>query len=830
MKTNFHFREYLFIWMLLFLIGINLSCEETEPEIPILLLQEISNLDEDGVLVEGKISNVSHEDILSFGAVWSFDEELPSLANAIIDSLKPAEFREKVSFEINTLAKDSTYQVRLFVKTKSNVFYSNARQFLSLGSTPPEILDVEPKKAFFRDTVMIHGTDFGKDPEAVALFFGNTKAPVLSQTDSTIQTVVPILYIDNQYFNSGELPIKVSKYNIESDGFNGFDIKGPVITKVNQREVYAGYTFEIEGEGFHPGKTEVYVGDELIYQSARSTEKIVVELGGYADHLEGVLKVKVGPKEVESGNLKVLAPMITTSLLNKEVGPGEKITLKGQYLDNEFLEVWLESATFPMIEQEAEYIVVEVPRDQCKDFNMKVELKGETIKRKTYINLRNTTLSSEIKVLKNGNAQFGVYFSMEINDFSSASSYQLLLNNRQTWPSWKALDDTTWELIFSLPYDAISADGNYSLEFTSCNFWQKIENFYQAPKPVIDPIGVLQSFEYYVITGQGLNAQLRKIYIDGVQFEVNHNHLNYTYYGLRLPFLENGTHRIMMEVQGQRSEEVFFEVDNAWIKLTDTENCQLFDKSLCHVRPNFFVSNDKLYTSFSSNGVDNMFLEVDLNTGHDRALDDLPTSELGAMNGYGDYGYLISGGDFYRYDILKDQWEQLDSPDGIRETSNHLMSSFISNDKLFLFDIGGTNPSTYYYYDLITLEWHEMNNGPSHSTTSSPIKFFVGDGQVYLFQYEHFLGFDPINLQMDGTSKWFSYGGIDTYDLQGYIYNGELYILNNHGNWKIVDLTDWSIRYINGPVSGSDVRYVIDGDWAYVTSENEIWKYDLTKQ
>lgn len=135
----------------------------------------------------------------------------------------------------------------------------------------PEIHEIEPASATYRDIVTLKGLHFDTIPERNLLLLGNEKAVVLSSTRTEIKFVVP----DEFRSDKGLITLQSQVQEITSSDY--FFLKQPVI------ESFASCTealaeFELIGENFHPNPQQNHVyfeGTEAEVLSG-DTKKLVV--------------------------------------------------------------------------------------------------------------------------------------------------------------------------------------------------------------------------------------------------------------------------------------------------------------------------------------------------------------------------------------------------------------------------------------------------------------------------------------------------------------------------------------------------------------------------
>lgn len=211
-----------------------------------------------------------------------------------------------ITFIVPEYIKDSQFPITVTV-------FDNEAEGGPFTLYAPEINEIEPASATYRDIVTLKGLHFDTIPERNLLLLGNEKAVVISSTRTEIKFVVP----DEFRSDRGLITLQSQVQEITFSDY--FFLKQPVI------ESFAGCTevlaeFELIGENFHPNphQNHVYFGDTEAEVLSGDTKKLVVTVP-YGPFPDAKTKVRVRIAEtsvVNSNEICIQDPwvMVTDQL------------------------------------------------------------------------------------------------------------------------------------------------------------------------------------------------------------------------------------------------------------------------------------------------------------------------------------------------------------------------------------------------------------------------------------------------------------------------------------------------------------------------------------
>ena len=301
-------RSVVIVFLLLLV-----SCEKGNdiPEIPILFTGDIVEVDENGTVFSGVFKNINPDLVTEFGFIWNTGEA-PSISNSLKHTLPLPPENEIYTYRNNSsLVRDTTYYMRIFVSYPQKTFYGRTVSFYSLGSKAPEITGLTPPSACFGDTIQLTGKYIGIDTMNMEVLFNEDTAKILGADDTTAKVIVPLFSQSNSYFESEKINLRLIKYGYTCILKNAFTLNPPEIISYTPSEGLSYTNLSVEGRGFHPDSTELFIGDqkcEIIFIDNLNINALFPPL---FNNYQGVLSIEVANKRREAGVIKVFGPSIT---------------------------------------------------------------------------------------------------------------------------------------------------------------------------------------------------------------------------------------------------------------------------------------------------------------------------------------------------------------------------------------------------------------------------------------------------------------------------------------------------------------------------------------
>ena len=305
----------------------------------ILLIQIVACQTEDIIKEEANIElsiSVPESAGVKFKASFlGFSQDVISESGFLISSQPNVTFENSIvligvinnnKFEndINTdLVYNNQYYVKAYIKKNSSeIFYSEEKPFVSLGSKAPLVKSVT--KAHILDTITIKGRYFTDKTNNIKVSFGTEASKVILSNDTIIKCIVPETI---KKYNP-ILEIKVYEKKVINQGFSLFT---PIIKTISSLQATFRDELVIYGDHFDldVSRNKVYFGniEAPIVSSNRNTLKVLVP-----DDLEKskeIIKVVTQLQEVLSeDNFHLKAP--TISFVKKDIYSREEIFIQGE--------------------------------------------------------------------------------------------------------------------------------------------------------------------------------------------------------------------------------------------------------------------------------------------------------------------------------------------------------------------------------------------------------------------------------------------------------------------------------------------------------------------
>ncbi|NJO02159.1 MAG: hypothetical protein HC880_11140 [Bacteroidia bacterium] len=276
----------------------------------------------------------------------------------VIFSGKPSsdKFSESVS---GSLKKNVTYFVRAFIQTRDYTVYGPNIEFMSLGSNPPTIANIQPRQVFYGETLYIYGTGFSSLAANNTVEFNGLKvANILLASDTLLQVRIPDQIRDSIFV------VSVSNANQKVTFPSSISFIPPKIHSLSKSEVVYGDTLEIQGNylGYTRDLSTVYINNQEISLISTESTKIVISIPVSSPPLE--LKVANSVGQVAINRTLILVPPTISSVSSNKVSVGDTLTIFGDgfgYLP-EGIEVLVGNLKVKIIKVANTSVEIEIPQ------------------------------------------------------------------------------------------------------------------------------------------------------------------------------------------------------------------------------------------------------------------------------------------------------------------------------------------------------------------------------------------------------------------------------------------------------------------------------------
>lgn len=212
------------------------GCKDAEiqqKEYPLIITKEVSEINSEGVTLEAEIVVAGKDTITDYGFIISDGKSTRKFS--VFNSNR---FKVRLSTDLRSNVE---YECRAYITTRSKIVFGNIVRFLSLGSTPPLIYDMNPQSGFDGDTVRISGKYFSSFPENNRIYVNDKIAKIILSTDSTITFVIP----SQSFTGAAEITLEVNTLKVNST--RKFTILGPQISSVSSLIGTSGKIITING-------------------------------------------------------------------------------------------------------------------------------------------------------------------------------------------------------------------------------------------------------------------------------------------------------------------------------------------------------------------------------------------------------------------------------------------------------------------------------------------------------------------------------------------------------------------------------------------------------
>lgn len=811
-----------FRWLLiLFVATFSQGCNEEVPIFPIIE-SSLIEATTDGALIRVKIENYRLENAVSMGLLWSRSTENLTFEEGLSIQLQASDFNNgETTALISTLRRDANYRLRAYIETSNNTFYSPIVNFLSQGSKPPVLERLAPTTGSSGDTISIIVKESGIDPEANEVGFNESFGEIIEKNDSLWRVIIPSLSRNDPFFDTGEVAVFVTKYNLKSN-LLPFQLQNLNLTSTLPEMVKPGELLSLTGDGFVQSRTSVTFGGLEVDMTFETENLISIRVPSLFESATGTFKVTVGVASRETNEVMIAAPEFDESSFDQVIGPGLPIAITGENLNNPNLEILINDVEASILSRENGRIDLIVPESLCAettDFKAKIRLEEKQVASDLPFA---QPIISAINVLQ---VKYGGEVEVSYRYIPTRQNLITYINGqRVSRQGSSGINNGELTMTYEIPRDLLLNDAG-DLDFTVeiCGKSITESQFAQIPAPEITEVETVNPYQITGVKGSGFSGARKVIYINNEQREVTFSSSNNSL-DRSLSFVlgteSNGTFELALEINGRRSENVSITVENLWStigRLSDATTVPQSDE----IHPVAFLNGDELYVGGGFDGF-TAFHALDLNTGNWTRKADTPLQTGGSSNNEST-GYLLYQQQFYRYDFALDTWEKLPDQENMNSPSISGYSSFMSDDRFFI----SSGCLVLYYYDPSLNTWQKITGG-SNDGCSNAVTFTSQTGERYVYNYRTIETFDPSNLTYTGGwSLGFSDFGYRNSSLQGFEYEGNLILIDNHRLTvtAVGGRTNRSFRlpdYMNNP------KLFRRGNEAIVVSEGIVWAFDLT--
>lgn len=818
------FQSHQLIWLLTCILILS-GCNEEVPNFPIVEATLIEATEE-GAQISVRIENYPINSASAIGILWSTSNENLNLEDALSIQIPASEFSNgEGTVLVSTLRTNIPYRLRAFVETDNNRFYSPIIDFLSLGSKPPVLEQMNPTTGKSGDTLSLIVKEFGIDPTANQVAFNESFAEIISKDDSLWKVIVPVLPPSDPFFQTGEVDVFVTKYNLTSNSLP-FDLQNFKITGTLPETLKAGEIYPLVGEGFVPTRTKVSFNGSEVGVIVESETLIQIFAPSLFETATGKFTVTAGVIAQETNEVTIAGPTFDSDNFTAIIGPRLPYEISGTNLDNPNLELLINDVEVDITSREANRINFTIPDGLCTE-TVQIDARIRTGVKTLATDL--PFASPEISSINVLEAAYGGKMEVTFRHVPLGHSVLSYINDERVISrNFRLRSDGQFTVDYEIPTDLRLNDaGDLNFSYEICGKTITSNQFAQIPPPEITNIGIINPYQFTTMNGRGFNGDQRGIYINDEKKEVTFSFRNRftdenldTELGFLLGEQSDGTFDLSVEINGRRSENISVTVENLWTPIARMSDVTTLPDA-AEIHPVAFLNGDELYVGGGFDGF-TAFYALDLNSGNWDQKADIPMQTGGSSNNE-DAGYLFHEQQFYRYDFAADTWERLPDQENVNGPFITGYTSFMADGRFFI----SPGCRILYYYDPVVNEWQKIEGG-SNSGCSNAVTFTSQTGERYVYNYRTIETFDPSTLTY--TGGWFlgfSDFGYRNSSLQGFEYEGNLILIDNN-RITVTAIGGRTHRSFGLPNYMNNPKLFRRGDEAIVVSEGIVWTFDLT--
>lgn len=346
--------QKIFCFLLISLATLGCSDPSEEPDLPPNVITNIAEIDEFGLVKLSAKVELNGNSVTSAGFEISEDPNLENGVKKFTDiQIEDNGFEYLI---LNELEKSLTYHFRAYIES-DEIVYGSIRYFTFEGYNP-KIDSISRPNAQVGDTIIIYGKHLDDAAYDPIVFFENTAAEILTESETEIQCIVP-----------STLPLSLAKVKVrvkeKTSNTVNFNLLLPTITEIEPAFGFDGDIISIKGSNFaweaHLNKLSIQGNDIQLISNSREEIKFRIpemEFFGLTS-----IDLEIGPQTISSTTqLEVRGPVIE-SLSLSEGHSGDYVTIQGKYFtqNGNNTEVYFGDFEAEVIEYSSESALVVVP-------------------------------------------------------------------------------------------------------------------------------------------------------------------------------------------------------------------------------------------------------------------------------------------------------------------------------------------------------------------------------------------------------------------------------------------------------------------------------------
>lgn len=326
---------------------------------PVVDTTPSAEVSESGAVLQGKVLNTGISGVVDHGFVYSTQAD-PRLDNGEVITLGALPTAGTFSAVANrSLIKGTTYHARAYAVSKEKKeVYGQEIEFVSLGSLPPVIKEIEPVVAAVEDTIKIIGSGFSNIKNLNVVYFESAYSTVVKSHSDTIWCKVPeaVISPSDIAVTVGQHTVKAPvKFQLTKLEFTGF---APDTVSFEDTLSLYGNNFALSKEY---NRVEILGQPALVIHASKTSLKAVV--GNRLEVTSGSVKVTLGSQSASLTKKVFLRKPMITGITPLSGGKDAEITISGDHFspypsDNK---VTFNAIDLPVVRATRKSLVVKLP-------------------------------------------------------------------------------------------------------------------------------------------------------------------------------------------------------------------------------------------------------------------------------------------------------------------------------------------------------------------------------------------------------------------------------------------------------------------------------------
>ena len=216
------------------------STEETPEEKHLLEISGMEVLETGGVKLEASYTGSAKLETLPTGFLIS-RLNTPSEQNSQNVTGKAVGTRVTGVTEADLVYNEQYFVIAYVKLNEKNILYSEAQNFVSLGSKAPQVFDIN--RSLLQDTITIRGRYFTEKSQYIRVSFDRALGHIVESNDTVIKSIVPA---NLERFDP---TVTVDVYGKKAE-YVDFSLLTPSIEKIEHNPASPGDTLTLFGENF----------------------------------------------------------------------------------------------------------------------------------------------------------------------------------------------------------------------------------------------------------------------------------------------------------------------------------------------------------------------------------------------------------------------------------------------------------------------------------------------------------------------------------------------------------------------------------------------------